>query len=72
MHDEMAFDATEVANMKRLGYEMPEGRMRTRVEAFLSSTVPLWKRAPEVRQELLLLSTHRGLLMSDAAVASAA
>ena len=65
-------DALQVASMKQLGYEMPEGRMRTRVEAFLSHTVPLWHRAPASRQELLLLSTHRGLLMSDAAVASAA
>jgi hypothetical protein len=65
-------DAIEAANMRKLGYTMPEGRMLSRAEAFLSETVPLWRRAPASRREVLLLSTHRGLLASDAAVASAA
>lgn len=59
-------DAIQVENMKRLGYTMPDGIMLARAEAFLSQTVPLWRRAPADRQELLLLSTHRGLIAADA------
>ena len=62
-------DSTQVYTMKRLGFTMPEGVMRLRVEAFLSVTVPLWRHSPWTRQELLLLSTHQGLIAADRASA---
>lgn len=55
-----------VNNLKAMGYKPPSPHMRKRVEAALSVSVPLWFRAPRLRQEEMLMQMHRALEAADA------
>jgi len=55
-----------VNNIKALGYKPPSEWMKKRVEAALSVSVPLWRRAPNPRREEMFMLMHKAIEAADA------